>query len=86
MGEAARFGELEARKHALTAVHAFACEAAPVLAPHFADVAPLMLDCACDTSREARPFSPSVEIYAFHQMELTVLQPRYEQSIMMEWP
>lgn len=55
IGEAASDGGLEARKQALIAVQVFASEAAPVLAPHFADVAPVLLDCACDASREARP-------------------------------
>ena len=55
IGEAARNEKLEARKQALIAVQVFASEAAPVLAPHFADVAPVLLDCACDASREARP-------------------------------
>ena len=55
IGEAARNEKLEARKQALIAVQVFASEAAPILAPHFADVAPVLLDCACDASREARP-------------------------------
>lgn len=53
--EAATAGELEARKQALVATQVFAAKASPVLAPHFADLAPVLLDCASDPSREVRP-------------------------------
>lgn len=53
--EAATVGELEARKQALVAAQVFATKASPVLAPHFADVAPVLLDCASDPSREVNP-------------------------------
>ncbi|BDA47128.1 probable CLIP-associating protein 2 [Coccomyxa sp. Obi] len=52
--EAATGGELEARKQALVATQLFAAKASPVLAPHFADLAPVLLDCASDPSREVR--------------------------------
>ena len=53
--DAATRGELEARKQALVAAQMFAAKASQVLAPHFADLAPVLLDCASDPSREVTP-------------------------------